>query len=294
MSDDATRPAGPPAGWYPSQTDPTTDVYWDGSAWTGQARQANRPPNSPGVNPETGTLRYAWGTGEYAGKYWDGKRWVTPSRGLTPPETSPATTPKEPKERKPKTVLSIVLGLAVAVVVVVAIASFLTKDDAKTAAQSKPQANAVASTDPELTGRCTRYQELVNGAKTEKEALVTIDNGRLIGCDLQMPDKTFPTKAAPLPMTGPAKPTLEGVEYKWVDNPKCDYGGCMQLRVTPRVQSCTGGLYVAVNVLDSSGTIIGYSNDLLPSVALGQQALLTFPILEDAADSVQIAEVKCY
>ena len=33
---------GPPAGWYPSQNDPSIVLYWGGSGWTGQTRAA--PP----------------------------------------------------------------------------------------------------------------------------------------------------------------------------------------------------------------------------------------------------------
>lgn len=57
----------PIAGWYPSQTNPNTEAYWDGNTWTGHTR-ATTP-----IAPPPGTTA---GTGAYAGNYWDGKRWL--------------------------------------------------------------------------------------------------------------------------------------------------------------------------------------------------------------------------
>jgi hypothetical protein len=39
---DFTTPgnSAPQAGWYPNQSNPTTDAYWDGSTWTGHTRTA--------------------------------------------------------------------------------------------------------------------------------------------------------------------------------------------------------------------------------------------------------------
>lgn len=70
MTTPSIPPAGPPAGWYPSQGNPSTEVYWDGSAWTGRTRPAARP--APGAAPP-GTRP---GTGAYAGLFHDGKKWI--------------------------------------------------------------------------------------------------------------------------------------------------------------------------------------------------------------------------
>lgn len=35
-----TGTSAPQAGWYPSQSTPNTDAYWDGSTWTGHTRAA--------------------------------------------------------------------------------------------------------------------------------------------------------------------------------------------------------------------------------------------------------------
>lgn len=70
MTTPSIPPAGPPAGWYPSQSDPTTQVYWDGSAWTGQTRPVATPASvtgPPGTKP---------GTGAYTGLFHDGKKWL--------------------------------------------------------------------------------------------------------------------------------------------------------------------------------------------------------------------------
>ncbi len=62
-----TDNTAPQPGWYPSQTNPASEVYWDGNAWTGHTR-ATTP-----AEPPAGTTA---GKGAYAGQYWDGRRWI--------------------------------------------------------------------------------------------------------------------------------------------------------------------------------------------------------------------------
>lgn len=72
MTTPSLPPAGPPAGWYPSQNDPNVELYWDGASWTAQTRPATPP--APVIGPP-GTHA---GTGPYAGLFHDGKKWVNP------------------------------------------------------------------------------------------------------------------------------------------------------------------------------------------------------------------------
>ena len=72
-----TVPSGPaaPAGWYPSDTS-GIELYWDGAAWTGQARPAGQETVAAAViEGPPGMHR---GTGAYAGLFHDGKRWFNP------------------------------------------------------------------------------------------------------------------------------------------------------------------------------------------------------------------------
>lgn len=83
-------PAGPPAGWYPSQTDPAIELHWDGSAWTGQTRRS--PPPAPVAGPP-GTRE---GTGIFQGLFWNGKRWVNPDGTPARISGTPVTTTSAP------------------------------------------------------------------------------------------------------------------------------------------------------------------------------------------------------
>ncbi len=86
---------------------------------------------------------------------------------------------------------------------------------------------------------------------------------------------------------------LDGnMSYKWVKNPSCSYGSCVQMRVQAK-QGCSSGVYVEVNWLDGSGAVVDWSNDLVPALAPSQKAVLTFTTFEDRAKTARIADWTC-
>lgn len=88
-----------------------------------------------------------------------------------------------------------------------------------------------------------------------------------------------------------------GVCYRWMDHndPKfdCGYssGRCSILEVSPD-SGCTS-LYVQANVLDDSGTIIGWANDMAKSVPANGNALIKLVTFEDHGKSFKLTELTC-
>lgn len=70
------------------------------------------------------------------------------------------------------------------------------------------------------------------------------------------------------------------------------YDRCDAMYVIP-LNGCPTSLYVELNEL-SNGVVVGFTNDTVGSVAAGQAARLTFPILDPSADQVQLTQVACY
>lgn len=227
---------------------------------------------------------------------------------------APPPPPRPPlMSKRAVIIIGAVAGL---VVVLIAASSALTNGFRGTTATSPPTKGPVVEASP-LAGaaasqaptegsgstgtNCQRYQEMADGAKTETEARVTAENAAAAGCTgITVDDKPEGRPTAPWSernATGGGATSVnvvDGIAWDWVDNPKCDFGVCTQMRVEATSGDCPNGFYVAVNVLDSSGTILGYSNDLLPTLRSGQSAILTFNILEDGGDQVRVSEFKCY
>lgn len=85
------------------------------------------------------------------------------------------------------------------------------------------------------------------------------------------------------------------VAWKWADGPSpCGYSRCWysHIKVVTR-DGCPSGLYAEVNKLNASGTVIGWSNDSVPSLRPGQKARLVF-VSYDPSDKSSLAEISCY
>ncbi|MGO4445074.1 DUF2510 domain-containing protein [Mycobacterium sp. 2YAF39] len=63
-----------PPGWYPPHDDPATDLYWDGSRWTGQAWY-------PDANDSDSRM------------FWDGSKWTGHRRSASEPPFIPKKKP---------------------------------------------------------------------------------------------------------------------------------------------------------------------------------------------------------
>ncbi len=197
---------------------------------------------------------------------------------------------------------AILIGAAwIAIFVLGVIVGALNPDSAKTASSASGTASptvtasapasspsAAASVDP-----CVEWeQKAQDTARTEQQSAVdaVVEGAKAQGCDFPTPTGQPKPKKQP----GDGWPMENGIAWQWVKKDQCDYGRCAQMNVIAKDNECPSGLYVSVNVLDGGGTIIGYSNDLLPSLRMGQKARLTFQIIEDGAKSIELNELKCY
>lgn len=84
----------------------------------------------------------------------------------------------------------------------------------------------------------------------------------------------------------------DGIAWRYVQDPDCDYGGCWQVEVVTR-DGCPDGLYVALNILDGE-TVVGTTNDLIGSVAPDEVARLTLTTFEEGPRSGRLTEITCY
>jgi len=81
--------------------------------------------------------------------------------------------------------------------------------------------------------------------------------------------------------------------WKWVDR-SCSYysGRCNHMDVISAV-GCSS-LYVEINFLDASGSVVDWSNDTARGLAAGQTAKLEFVTFGDEARSADLVDVSCY
>lgn len=229
---------------------------------------------------------------------WDEPKGTEPSPSPGPPE-------KPPKKARTWIILASMGGIVAALVIVAGLINRPADSSLPAAGTAAPTATTTEAP-PSLptesssaaSDKCTRYQDLVNQAVTDTEAKVTAENARFAGCEgIVVPGKPEgrPTNpAAASTSTGGYEYSRDGIDWAWVDNARCDYGSCVQIKVSAGSADCSNGFYIAVNVLNSSGTIVGYSNDALPSLRRGQSAIMTFQITEDDADKVEMSELTCY
>jgi hypothetical protein len=85
----------------------------------------------------------------------------------------------------------------------------------------------------------------------------------------------------------------DGLAFKW-DNSVCDssYNNCWGMRVVTR-DGC-GSLYVELQIQDTAGNAVDWTNDTASALGPGQVALLDFPNLTDTGQTARIAEMTCY
>ena len=120
------------------------------------------------------------------------------------------------------------------------------------------------------------------------------DKAKAAGCKMK---KIKSSVKATKPNAGPSntkafRPLDGNVSYRWVKNPNCSYGSCVQMRVKAEA-GCSGGLYMEVNWVDKNNTVVDWTNDSVPSLAPNQKAVLTFTNFLDGTQSAQIADWTC-
>lgn len=112
--------------------------------------------------------------------------------------------------------------------------------------------------------------------------------------------KPTPTTAAPDPAAEYAnKMRREGWERlddniwgRWEATDSNQFAVTFKLRVVSE-KGCPYGVYAAANVLDTSNTVIGFTNDYLPTLAPNQQAVLDFMVTAEGQISISLNEVNC-
>lgn len=57
---------------------------------------------------------------------------------------------------------------------------------------------------------------------------------------------------------------------------------------------CPNGVYLEMNISDSSGTVIDWTNDSVPSLGANQSAVLNLITYDDSADSGTITDLVCH
>ena len=86
-----------------------------------------------------------------------------------------------------------------------------------------------------------------------------------------------------------------GTGYRWIEpvSGDCIADKCWAMEVVTRA-GCPNSLYVELSLVDSSGTAVGYTNDVAGVVAAGQKARLTFDSFEPSAHEARLTELTCY
>lgn len=88
-----------------------------------------------------------------------------------------------------------------------------------------------------------------------------------------------------------------GVCFRWLDrsDPKHDcgysHGSCSVMEVSP-IYGCNS-LYVEANIEDSSGMILGYTNDIAKGIPAEGSALIKLSSFEKGADKVAPTQLTC-
>jgi len=110
---------------------------------------------------------------------------------------------------------------------------------------------------------------------------------------------TLRTRAQNLPWYPKDFGTWSGdpnLAWRWADNGEfsCSYGDRCQAIFVASKSGCPSGLYAKINILDSSGVVVDYSNDLLSGIRPGEVAKMQFEFFTRGAGSTRLEELNCY
>lgn len=82
------------------------------------------------------------------------------------------------------------------------------------------------------------------------------------------------------------------IAWRWASKDDCNNYRCITAEFISQY-GCPSGLYVALNWLDKNDSVVGYTNETLPSLLSRQNAKLTFEDYEDVSNQGQISSIKC-
>ena len=88
------------------------------------------------------------------------------------------------------------------------------------------------------------------------------------------------------------------IAYRWLDYGSeftCSYSSayCFGMYVIAR-NGCPTSVYAEINLLDSSKTNLGFTNDTTSALAPGQKAKLIFDTFTDGVKSANLGKISCY
>lgn len=312
-----------PEGWYPDVNAPGTERYWDGQSWTDQVRStplpppppvAATPPNPPAPSPDPSVSSAA-----------------TPTGSPKPARKSPTTAVVVGAVVVVLVVL-VAIGAAVATNSMKNSTSTTAAAGAESAESPEPgpsatrarktceewrkEVDSAPSNIYELTLRearnagCDVVDPVQAGGNTENlrdctaiqadylaatkngndaRALKLRAEGKKSACTLQPYKGSIADRPA-----ASSLPSMDGIAYKWAENPNCGYFRCFGMTVRADDQSCPNGLYVEINLLDRNDNVVAYSNDVVGALNQGQKAKLIFDVTDDSVRSAQLNEISCY
>lgn len=82
------------------------------------------------------------------------------------------------------------------------------------------------------------------------------------------------------------------IAWRWAAKHNCQDYGCISAEFISQY-GCPSGLYAAINWLDTSDSVVSYSNDSIPSLLSMQIAKMRFDDIEDIGDSGQMSTINC-
>ena len=82
------------------------------------------------------------------------------------------------------------------------------------------------------------------------------------------------------------------IAWKWAVKNNCNEYDCITAEFISQY-GCPSGLYVALNWLDRNDSVVGYTNETLPSLLPMQNAKLTFEDYDEVSSSGQISTIRC-
>ena len=88
----------------------------------------------------------------------------------------------------------------------------------------------------------------------------------------------------------------DGIAWRWQSNPSCDTGlgaACWGIDLVVR-DGCPTSVYAEVNISNTAGTAVDYSNDTLGGLESGQTGQVTFESFDSGAHTVRLSDISCY
>jgi len=83
------------------------------------------------------------------------------------------------------------------------------------------------------------------------------------------------------------------VAWKWYKGAACNLGdSCWHVKVITST-GCSS-LYAEINIMDSSGNVIDYTNDVVGSLSAYSTAILEFSTYNDYASTGRVTKISCY